>query len=202
MLQVVGGSPDLVYPHIGIHLPFKPILIPAGTRVTARTASISGIAAAAIYLTGYESHDYPRVFYPDMPDLYAKGLIGYRSRVYPDAATTVATSGAAWTMGAWAPLINPTPAPTLIRGLCSTLHLSQTVGGVQSQFEISVWNGAAEIIVGRVGVPRNGLGPAGGWGLLPKPYMVKAGERVSVRVADSSAGAVNWGTCLLVEEML
>jgi len=78
----------------------------------------------------------------------------------------------------------------------------QTVVGTQGQFEIGVGAAAAEVVVGRVGMPKGGLGPAGGWGLLPKPYMVKAGERVAVRVADSNAGNITWGTCLLVEEMV
>lgn len=202
ILVIVQGTPDVLFLQKSDYMPFKPVLIPAGTRVAVRAMATVNVQFVAAYGVGYDPAAYDPLFpyYNGLPELYIKGLIGTRSNVYPDANFNICTSVVGWGVPiAWTVFINPTIVPTLIRGACATMAAPSVVGA-QGQMEVAVGGAGSEVIVGRMSFPRPGTGAAGGISYLPRPYLVKPGERVTCRMYASSA--FDWRVMLLVEEML
>ena len=199
---VPQGTPDTIFLQQTVFAPFKPVLVPAGSRLSGHGCQVRIMDAFALYMTGYESWDHVTPYYSELDAItYAKGVVGVRSMVYPDAGSTaVFTGNPAWTFGAYVPFIAVTAVPTIIRGIIATPY-AMPITGTHVQYDIGVGGAGSEVVVGRTGLCVPTFGAPGGEGLLPRPYIVKEGERVAIR----NAGGIpndSWSTMLLVEEMI
>lgn len=184
----------------GSTLLFPPMLIPASTRLSYRNSSDSAVAQrGSLYLVGYKATDWglPLTYLKDSI-AYMKGLavVAKGAVCYPALGkTTVTTGNPAWTDGAAVELVASATSPTLITGahgvgvatatagLCAHAKICiGSVGNEKDHSEVAFANAASQV------------GPLGA-SVLPRPLLVKTGERISV-IAHGSVAAKNVGVSL------
>lgn len=199
-LQLPVGGSDTVFAQANVPIPFKPVLVPAGERLSGQIANINGVAAGAVVLTGYEGWDEPSGYEGWLPDVYWKGESGGRAVVVPDAGAATVTAGSpAWTFGDGVDLYNVTMVATVLKGIVA---VSGYMMGSKAdvQFEVVVGSPGSEEVVARGGLVVPAAGRPGGTAEFRRPYLAEAGTRVRVRGAAGMASSP-WKVCLLAEEM-
>lgn len=157
---------------------FPPTFVPTGTRLAYRVSSNTAtVQRGSIYLVGYKAGDWglPLKYLKDSI-AYMKGLeVQAKSAVcYPaQGTTTVATGNPAWADGAEIDFVASATSPTLITSVAAYGGAS----AVSAHAKICI-NG---VVQSEVGLPcaSSQIG-AIAQSVLPRPLLVKTGERVSV----------------------
>ncbi|MEX2245655.1 MAG: hypothetical protein WEC75_03120 [Dehalococcoidia bacterium] len=166
-----------------------PVLIPAGTRITARvshaagtglvvTAYLFGVDAALWELVcrGYGDRDARR---------YRKGTLAAQGATYFSpvrARHTVTTGSPAWTPGAWVTAIASVAKPAWVTALHA---LNKGTASLQNfQFDIGI--GASPLAAGKCGLPsiQNSFLHAGSTELV-RPVLALPGQQLSIRSAGN-----------------
>lgn len=184
-------------------LPFQPVLIPAGSRISTRMASNGLISRGACFLFGYDYNAWSPVLQLPIPDidryLKAARAATQGTVVTPSAGTTTITSAAYAAYGAWVTMIAAAPRDLLVTGFSALINDFNENCQVQIGIDDGVGNKFAR---SKVGMPdRNVLAvPAGTMVYLPRPLFVKAGEQVDARI--TAKGIRDYECAILTEELL
>lgn len=186
-----------------ITLPFNPILIPSGSRISTRSASNGLTSRVACFLYGYDYNSWSPVVKLPIPDLdrYLKGARSptQGTVVTPSAGTTTITSAAYSTYGSWTTMIASAPRDLLVTGFSGWVNDQNE----NCQVQIGVKPSGGSIFArSKIAFPdRNVLAiPPGTMVYLPRPLFVKAGEVVQARI--TAKGIRDYECAILTEELL
>lgn len=172
------------------HLSYKlaPQKVPAAALIEARFRTSRATQTLDMWLTYWKQSQYPRGRALQSARAILSGNelgVGVWTPVLTGNGTTVVSGGSAWTFGSWTTLIASANA-----GLLDGLHITYVVSlltGRSIQIEIGIGSAGNEIAVYRTGFL---VGRTKNLGITP-PILLKAGDRVSLRVAASSASSLN-----------
>lgn len=192
----------------GRHIPIAPKLIPAGSRIAIRTrssleanATPGGFPGVSLYITGYDGGAAPA----EVPTYTLRGnqtgIQKGASKVAPSGSVLTVTAGNA-AFGSWYEIIASAASELLLQGV----SLASTDGITSSHAAIlEVGTGAAgsEVTRARIWIPGMNVSPqayAAGTFLMPRPLLIKPGERIAVRAYGFAAPGRTFDTQWLYEQ--